>query len=477
MKQDTRIEETNFRTVTVIDENLPKGERKLVQEGRPGQVEKVYQLTYKDGVLVKTDLISVKELSPALEQIIHIGSQVTETKEISTTSAIPYNIIVREDKSKPVTYRLVEVEGQEGTQTDYYQVTYVNGKETQREYLRTVITTQPINQVVIVGAGVERTVLVTEDEVITHETEYRNDDSLPEGETRVFQEGQDGLIHKTFEKYYFNDEERSATLVDTKVIRKAVNRVILVGTKRVPIITTEELIQVEEVAFEKQTVENAELAKGTVNVLQEGKAGRRQDVYRLTLEDGVVIKKELIRSEILEEPQAEITEIGTKQVSSIIIEENIQVEEIDFEKQIVENPKFAKGTQILLQKGKPGKRQYMYRLTLQDGVVIKKELIRSEVLEEPQVEITEIGTLVEQPRQKPSAPADSNNPTVPSPKQEEELKPLAVSAQEPQTAEAPVVQDNFLPETGQQSNWWLSLIGILMMFLTFIGLKNKKEDF
>ena len=315
VKQETRTEETNFRTVTVIDENMPKGERKLVQEGRAGLVEKIYQLTYKDGILVKTDLISVKELRPALEQIIHIGSQVTETKEISLTSAIPYNTIVREDKTKPVSYRLVEVEGQEGTQTDYYKVTYVNGKETQREYLRTVITTQPVNQVLVVGAGVERTVLVTEDEVISHQTEYRNDDSLPEGETRVLQEGQDGLIHRTFEKYYFNDEERSSTLVDTTVIRKAVARVILVGTKRIPTITTEELIQVEEVAFEKQTVENAELAKGTVNILQEGKAGRRQDVYRLTLEDGVVIKKELIRSEILEEPQAEITEIGTKQVS------------------------------------------------------------------------------------------------------------------------------------------------------------------
>ena len=330
------------------------------------------------------------------------------------------------------------------------------------------------------GAGVERTVLVTEDEVITHQTEYRNDDSLPEGETRVFQEGQDGLIHRTFEKYYFNDEERSSTLVDTTVIRKAVTRVILVGTKRVPTITTEELIQVEEVAFEKETVENAELAKGTVNVLQEGKAGRRQDVYRLTLEDGVVTKKELIRSEILEKPQAEITEIGTKQVSSII-EENIQVEEIDFEKQIVENPKFAKGTQVLLQKGKPGKRQYVYRLTLQDGVVIKKELIRSEVLEEPQPEIIEIGTLVEKPElkpeSKPMAPADKVIPAVPTPKQEEEMKPLAVSAQEPQTAEAPVVQEQLLPETGDQSNWWISLLGILMMFLTLVGIREKKDDY
>ena len=398
VKQETRTEATDFRTVTVIDENLPKGERKLVQEGRAGLVEKVYQLTYRDGVLVKTDLISVKELRPAVEQIIHIGSQVTETKEISTTSAIPYNIIVREDKTKPVSYRLVEVEGQEGTQTDYYQVTYVNGKETQREYLRTVITTQPINQVLVVGAGVERTVLVTEDEVISHQTEYRNDDSLPEGETRVFQEGQDGLIHRTFEKHYFNDEERSSTLVDTTVIRKAVTRVILVGTKRVPVITTEELIQVEEVDFEKQTVEN---------------------------------------------------------------------------------PKLAQGTTMLLQKGKPGKRQYVYRLTIQNGVVIKKELLGSEVLEEPQAEIFEIGTLVEKPELKPEskpvAPADKVIPAVPTTKQIEENKPLAVTAQASQKSDAQEGEDKHLPETGDQSNWWISLLGMLMMFFTLVGVREKKD--
>ena len=314
VKQETRTEETNFRTVTVIDENLPKGERKLVQEGRVGLVEKIYQLTYKDGILVKTDLISVKELRPALEQIIHIGSQVTETKEISFTSGIPYNTIVREDKSKPVTYRLVEVEGQEGSQTDYYQVTYVNGKETQREYLRTVITTHPVNKVVVVGTGVERTVLVTEDEVITHLTEYRNDDTLQEGVTKVFQEGQDGLIHKTFEKYYFNDEERSSTLVDTKVIRKAVTRVILVGTKQLPTITTEELIEIEVVAFDKTIVENPNKAEGTVALLQEGKTGKRQYKYRLTIQDGRVIKKELIQVTLIEEPVPEITELGTKVV-------------------------------------------------------------------------------------------------------------------------------------------------------------------
>lgn len=395
VEQDIQTEKIDFKTEKIENPDLPKGETKVVQVGRTGLVEKVYQLTYKDGVLIKTDLISSKEVQKAQDEIIHIGTQVTETKEINTTSPIPFNVIIRKDKTKPVGYSLVEVEGQEGTQTDYYQVTYVNGKETKREYLRTVITTQPVNKIVVEGSGIERTVFEIQEERITSSTEYRNDDTLPEGETKVLQEGQDGLIHKTIEKQYFNDEERSATLVDTKVIRKAVTRVILVGTKRIPSITTEELIEVEEIAFEKQTVENANQAQGTVTPLQKGKQGKLKSVYRLTL---------------------------------------------------------------------------------QDGVVIKKVLIRSEVLEEPQVEITEIGTLVEKPRQEPSAPADTINPIVPSSKQEEERESKVASAQESQKTGTPVAQNNLLPETGEQSNWWLSLIGILMMFLTFIGLSDKKSD-
>ena len=395
VEQDTQTEKTAYKTQKIEDPDLPKGETKVVQVGRTGLIEKVYQLTYKDGVLIKTDLISSKEVQKVQDEIIHIGTQVTETKEINTTSPIPYNVIIRKDKTKPVGYSFVEVEGQEGIQTDYYQVTYVNGKETKREHLRTVITAQPVNKVLVEGSGIERTIFEIQEERITNSTEFRNDDTLPEGETKIIQEGQYGLIHKTIEKQYFNDEERSATLVDTKVIRKAVTRVILVGTKRIPSITTEELIEVEEIAFEKQTVENANQAQGTVTPLQ---------------------------------------------------------------------------------KGKPGKLKSVYCLTLQDGVVIKKVLIRSEVLEEPQVEITEIGTLVEKPRQEPSAPADTINPIVPSSKQEEERESKVASAQESQKTGTPVAPNNLLPETGEQSNWWLSLIGILMMFLTFIGLRDKKSD-
>ena len=494
VEQNTQIENIAYKTQKIEDPDLAKGEAKVVQVGQNGIIEKVYQLTYTDGVLTKTALISSKEVQQVQDEIIHIGTQVTETKEISTTSPIPYNVIIRKDKTKPVGYSLVEVEGKEGTQTDYYQITYVNGKETKREHLRTVNTTQPVDKVVVEGSGIEHIVFEIQEERITSPIEYRNDGTLPEGETKLVQEGQDGLIHKTIEKEFFNDEERSSKLVESKVVREPVPTIILVGTKRIPTITTEESLQVEEVAFEKQIVENAALAKGTTRLLQKGQAGKRQDVYRLTLEDGVIIKKELVRSEVLEKPQAEITEIGTKRIPTITTEEIFQVEEVAFEKQTVENAALAKGTTRLLQKGKPSKRQDVYRLTLEDGVVIKKELIRSEILEEAQAEIVEIGTLVQKPQvqppkgqplvrksefkpgQRPSTPADKTTPMIPSSKQLVE-NPLVVTTQKPQKTAFQGNQDKVLPETGEQSPWWLSLLGSLLLFLTFVGLIDKKDDY
>lgn len=489
VEQNTQTENIAYKTQKIEDPDLPKGETKVVQVGQNGIIEKVYQLTYTDGVLTKTDLISSKEVQQVQDEIIHIGTQVTETKEISTTSPIPYNVIIRKDKTKPVGYSLVEVEGKEGTQTDYYQITYVNGKETKREHLRTVNTTPPIDKVVVEGSGIEHTVFEIQEERITSPIEYRNDGTLPEGETKLVQEGQDGLIHKTIEKEFFNDEERSSKLVESKVVREPVPTIILVGTKHIPTVTIEENLQVEEVAFEKQTVENVALAKGTTRLLQKGQAGKRQDVYRLTLEDGVIIKKELVRSEVLEKPQTEITEIGTKRIPTITTEEIHQVEEVAFEKQTVENAALAKGTTRLLQKGMSGKRQDVYRLTLEDGVIIKKELIRSEILEEPKAEIVEIGIFVQTPEaqplvrkpefkpgQRPSTPADKTTPMIPSSKQLVE-NPLVDTTQEPQKTAFQGNQDKVLPETGEQSPWWLSLLGSLLLFLTFVGLIDKKNDY
>ena len=80
----------------------------MVQVGRTGLIEKVYQLTYKDGVLIKTDLISSKEIQKVQDEIIHIGTQVTETKEINTTSPIPYNVIIRRTRPSQLVTALLK---------------------------------------------------------------------------------------------------------------------------------------------------------------------------------------------------------------------------------------------------------------------------------------------------------------------------------------------------------------------------------
>ena len=65
---------------------------------------------------------------------------------------------------------------------------------------------------------------------------------------------------------------------------------------------------------------------------------------------------------------------------------------------------------------------------------------------------------------------------IPSSKQLVE-NPLVVITQKPQKTAIQGNQDKMLPETGEQSPWWVSLLGSLILFLTFVGLIDKKDDY
>lgn len=71
---------------------------------------------------------------------------------------------------------------------------------------------------------------------------------------------------------------------------------------------------VEEIAlpFHEQVVETADLYRGDKRVVQEGQEGLQLDIYRVTMEDGVEVARELVRTEIAREPQDRIVEVGTK---------------------------------------------------------------------------------------------------------------------------------------------------------------------
>ena len=79
----TRITETfetaeaiiPFASQTVRNEGLPEGERRLLQVGQNGVDELTYRTVFEDGLQVSRSLVKRVSLSPAVDEIIMVGSQ------------------------------------------------------------------------------------------------------------------------------------------------------------------------------------------------------------------------------------------------------------------------------------------------------------------------------------------------------------------------------------------------------------------
>src|SRR5690606_15878625 len=75
----------------------------------------------------------------------------------------------------------------------------------------------------------------------------------------------------------------------------------------------EEAVEQIALPFDEQIVETADRYKGERVVVQEGAEGIRVDTYRLLTVDGVVMGRDLVSQEVVQEPQPRIVEVGTKE--------------------------------------------------------------------------------------------------------------------------------------------------------------------
>lgn len=73
-----------------------------------------------------------------------------------------------------------------------------------------------------------------------------------------------------------------------------------------------EVVEEIPLPFQEEVVETAELYKGDKRVLQEGVEGLQLDIYRVTMEDGVEVARELVRTEIARQPRNRVVQVGTK---------------------------------------------------------------------------------------------------------------------------------------------------------------------
>jgi len=79
-------------------------------------------------------------------------------------------------------------------------------------------------------------------------------------------------------------------------------------------VTVAEIENFETLPYQSQKIEDPTLERGITKIVQPGKTGKRRLLYLVRRENGVEVERNLIKNEIVESPQDQITKIGTKVV-------------------------------------------------------------------------------------------------------------------------------------------------------------------
>ena len=112
-------------------------------------------LTWDDNDAISADLH--QETYDGMEFSVDNIIQMEQTY----TGIVPYETVYRNDDTMAGGETAIVIQGVNGTSTCTAQVTYINGKETQRTLLSQKITEQPVNEVIAVGTAVSRAVSST----------------------------------------------------------------------------------------------------------------------------------------------------------------------------------------------------------------------------------------------------------------------------------------------------------------------------
>ena len=312
-----------------------------------------------------------KVVDPGKPQVIEVG-----TKPKVVEEEIPFEKKTRENPNLPEGTSKVVQEGKNGKKktTTTYTLDPKTGKVTPNT--PTVETTPPVDQITEIGKGKDK-----DGDLVVN---YIPDPESPQGKETIVDEGSKPKLDVT-----------------GKVKDPGKPKVIKVGTKP--------KVVEEEIPFEKKTRENPNLPEGTSKVVQEGKNGKKKTTTTYTLDpktgkvtpntptvettppvdqiteigkgkdkDGDLVVNYIPDPEspqgketIVDEgskPKLDVTgkvkDPGKPKVIKVGTKPKVVEEEIPFEKKIRENPNLPEGTSKVVQEGKNGKKKTTTTYTL-----------------------------------------------------------------------------------------------------------------
>ncbi|WFM79941.1 G5 domain-containing protein [Streptococcus pluranimalium] len=241
---EIKVEEPiKFTSRTVENPNLEKGKRNVVTPGKDGVKTVTYAVRTVDGKEIERNKVSEEITTPAIEEVIEIGTKevkmtpwtpivVPVVTEETETEEIPFTTETRENPNLPKGETRVVQEGKNGSRTVVYTVVTVDGKETGRT-VKSDTTVDAVTEIVEVGTKVTpkvETLVETATEPVAYTSRTVENPDLLKGETRVVQEGKDGVRTITYRVTTIDGIETDrVVLSDEKT--PAVVEIIEVGTK------------------------------------------------------------------------------------------------------------------------------------------------------------------------------------------------------------------------------------------------------
>lgn len=275
----SETEVIEFETVLEETTDLPAGEQQVVQEGQHGERTRIYEVVKENDQEVSRNLISEEVTKEAVNKIVKVGVATPEQPEQPAQPETPTEVpeveaspgpqvldkgteekeadeqtgitVEKEKVTITIPFETKEVandeleqgkqviaqEGQVGEKVVTTTIQKQNGEVVSSEVTDETVTKEPVTQIIHIGTKVpepEDVVEVkpeTETEAVPFGREERRTDKLNKGETKVVQQGVEGVKTITYEVTYTNGQETSRKKVSEGITQQPVNEVTEIGTK------------------------------------------------------------------------------------------------------------------------------------------------------------------------------------------------------------------------------------------------------
>ena len=298
-----------YETDTQYNKDLPEGTQRVIQEGQNG-IKRVTTIETTFNGEVTDTKESVETIQEKVNEIVEIGTGVSDVKVDTVTETIPYETIERENNRIPKGVRNVIQKGVEGTRTIKTTQPTFNGEPKGEPTVETSITKQKVDEIIEVGTGIQNVRTETKTEPLKFKTDEIFDENLPEGYKEVVRKGENGEITITIKTPTLNGKDNGPSDESRVISKQPVNEIIKIGTGK---LTTQTSQNAESQPFEIIKRSNPDLPKGETKVIQKGQNGLIITTIEQDYVNGKKYGEQRITTTTNKETINEIIEIGTKE--------------------------------------------------------------------------------------------------------------------------------------------------------------------